>query len=348
MRGLLLPGALLLLCSPASAFKTITRCPEGSKPMRSPDPRWPWVCVLTDERYRDGIECPPGSQAVTLFDPHDPFKCAVSNVKLIPPKGACPPGHQAVPAEEGSEQGYDCEKIQSQGFKSGPQCPRGYKPLPTPGQLRPFRCEADPSQNSEPAADPDFGVEDGRNRARTPQPLKCGPGTEKRATENPFNPFECVPKDKEKALPKVPKNSDYRRYRMPGELSFEYPKGWSLTDAWRDEVPSVFLQLDLKRDGRPVMIPLPRQRAGAPGFVELKTAVFREKEWHGAKDAKGIDVSGLLTSHVSVQGEARTAFVRVPDGYFTLSYGAPADLFERYLPVYERLLKTFRVEFGKK
>lgn len=344
MKGLLL-GSLLLLAAPAAAVKTVSRCPEGSKPMRSPDPRWPWVCVLTDERYRDGIECPPGSHPVTLSDPHDPFKCAVSGIKLVAPKGACPPGHQAVPAGHESEQGYECEKVQ--GFKSGPTCPRGYKPLPTPGQLRPFRCEPDPSQK-EPAADPDFGVDDGRSKARTPQPLKCGPGTEKRATENPFNPFECVPKDKEKALPKAPRNSDYRRYRMPGELSFEYPRDWSLTDAWRDETPTFFLQLDLKRDGRPVMINLTRQREGTPGFVELKTALWREKEWHEAKDVKGPDVSALMTTHLAVEGESRSAFVKVPDGYFTLSYGAPADLFERYLPVYERLLKTFRVEFGKK
>ncbi|MBI5244365.1 MAG: hypothetical protein HY922_11915 [Elusimicrobia bacterium] len=338
-------ACLLLSCLPldARALRAITRCPQGSRPARTPDPRSPWVCILLDERYRKGIDCPAGSQPVTTSDAYDPFKCAVSDVRLSAPRGACPPGHRPIPASEASRE-YDCEKIEP-GFAAGPQCPRGYRPLPTPNQMRAFRCERDLSQSEEPAAALDFGAS-ASTQPRIPKPVRCPPGAERRATENPFEPVECV--DKAKAAPKVPGNADYRRYRLPGELSFDYPKDWHLSDAWRDETPSIYLQLDLLRDGRPVTLSITRQRQGASGYVDMKTAIWREKDWHGAMEEARTDVDGRPSAHLGVQKESKTVFIRLSDSYLALSYGAPSDLFDRYLPVYDRLLKTFKIETGKK
>lgn len=324
---------------PASAVQAVTRCPVGTKPMRTPDSREPWVCAVADERYREGVECPRGSRAVTVSDPLDPFKCALSDVRLTPPTGACPPGHHAVPTSA-EDKDYECERIQA-GFRTGPQCPRGYVPIPTPGQMKPFKCVAASPKVLEPVAEPDFAPATGT--ARTPKAVRCPAGTQRRYTEDPFAPVECVSKDS--SAPKAPGAADYRRYRVVGELSFESPKtGWHLDDTWRDETASIYLRLDMQRDGRPITVTLSRHRRSEPGYVDMKTAAWREKEWRGAVEEGREEVSGRPALHVGVKDEAKTAFIRLEDGYLAVSYAAPSDLFERYLPVYLRILKSLRFE----
>ena len=316
----------MLLASPAEADRLLTRCPDKSVPVRTPDPRQPWACVLQDVRYRTGIECPKGSQPLTTSDIYDPFKCAVTGIRLSPPKGPCPPGHRSIPSSEPGKD-YDCEKTEFGKVGGGLMCPRGTHPSPTQTPGKPLRCEPDKTRQKEP-----------------PQPKdgRCPEGTEKKVSENPFDPVRCVPKGEE--APKVPKAKDYRSYRMQGVLSFDYPKDWHLSDAWKDEVPMILIQLPLPLEGRQVTLSLARHTRRAQGFVDMKTAVFREKEWHGAKELEPCVPRARRSVCLETAGESRTAFLREEGGYMMLSYSAPMDLFKRYLPVYQRLLDTLSLE----
>jgi hypothetical protein len=151
----------------------------------------------------------------------------------------------------------------------------------------------------------------------------------------------------EDSSPRPPGAADYRRFRVPGEFSLDVPVEWHLNDAWRDEVPSIILNLGLRRDGRPVTLAVSRQRMSSPSFVDMETAVRREKEWRRASEEGRSPVGGAGAVRLSVQDESKTAFVRAADGYYSVTYSAPSDLFGRYLPVYERALKSMKFEEEK-
>ena len=59
---------LIALCITGGAWEPlyaahVTHCPQGSTPARTVNPDIPWACVLTDDRYQDGIDCPAGSRS---------------------------------------------------------------------------------------------------------------------------------------------------------------------------------------------------------------------------------------------------------------------------------------------
>lgn len=315
-----------VLAVPASAERLAARCPDKSVPVRTPDPRRPWACVLQDVRWRSGIDCPQGSEPLTTSDAYDPFKCALTGIRLSPPKGPCPAGSRSIPSSEPDKE-YECEKTEFGKIGGGLMCPRGTRPVPTDNPKQPFRCEA---EKPAPKAAPQ------------PKDGLCPEGTEKRVSEDPFDPVRCVPKGE--AAPRVPRPKDYRTYRIPGVLSFEYPQDWHLSDGWKDEVPTLLIQLPLPLEGRQVTLSLARHTRGAPGFVDMKTAVRREKEWRRAKELGACLPRPRRSLCLETPGESRTAFLREEGGYMILSYSAPMDLFKRYLPVHQRLLDTLRIE----
>lgn len=288
------------------------RCPEGSRPLRTADPKEPWTCALTAERHRDARECPPGAHPVVGTDPYNPFHCALSDVRLVPARGACPPGQSAVPsADPGKE--YECE-----GAMRAPACPKNTRPVPTPGRLTPFRCVAEPA------------------RARPPSGGRCPPGTRKVRTENPFAPLQCAPQARAGA-------AGYSDYAVRGQLRLRYPSSWALSDAWKESPPSLYILWIPPTDGPPAALTVSRHRRGATEYEPMEIAMEKEKRWRAARSEEGAPVAGLPALHLAVPGESKSAFVRAADGYFVLSYSAPGELFERWLPAYRTLLESFTV-----
>lgn len=340
MNGLPSFLAALLLAGAAAgrASEVVTRCPEKTTAVQTADASIPWACVLEGARYRDGGTCPPDFFQVTTTDPYNPFRCAKRGLRIVHPRGMCPPGHSAAPTSDPAKE-YDCVKIR-QGFQTGPRCPRGTIPVPTPGQLKPFKCarREKPAKVS-PEAEPDFS---GRRGRRRKGPKRCPKGTRRTPTENPFDPFRCVKTGKSHRRMK------FRRYRVRGQLTFEYPADWHLSDAWTDEVPSIYLLKDSGADGRPVSLTISRQRRTSPDFQAMNVLIRREKEWHGARETHQDKVGGLPALHLAVKGEARTAFVETLDGYYVLAFTSPPEYHSRYLPAYLRLLRSFKHLGGRK
>ncbi|MBI3300185.1 MAG: hypothetical protein HYZ75_18615 [Elusimicrobia bacterium] len=339
------PAGALLAAAAAAAWgvPTVTHCPDSARPVRTVDSRTPWACVLSEERYQDGEDCPPGTRPVTTVEADSPFKCALNSVVLTAPRGVCPPGHLSVPSEDRSKE-YACEKT-GKGFMGGPSCPKGSRPVPTPGAMQSFKCvSGPPAGDPSPEATPAFEAPPVKTRsqaaAEAGAPAKggvCPKGTRRVVTENPFSPVQCVPRDDGS-----PKRLSYKAFRRAGALAFEYPAGWNLTDGWSDAEPAVYVMLDRGRDGRPVSLSVTRARRATSGFVDMETRIWQEEDWHSAKELGRTRNAGSLTVRLEAPGEGRLTLVGAPDGYFALAYGAPAELFARYLPAFERLEKTFR------
>lgn len=337
-----LAAACLAAAGAAWAAPVVTHCPEGSRPARTLEQRRPWACVLDSERYQDGGDCPAGTTSVTTSEASSPFKCARVDVTLTTPRGICPPGETAVPSPD-VEKPYACEPV-GKSFLGGPRCPKGTRPVPTPGALQSFKCTAEPK-----AADPIPAAGDAAAPRKaspdpkgTKSPVTCGPGTRRVVTENPFEPVQCLPDEKADSSPLA-----YRPYRVAGAASFDVPRGWNLNDAWKDAEPAVYIMADRGRDGRPVSLTVSRLRRGQPGYVDLETRIWQEEDWRSAKEIGRSREGGRLIVHLESAGESRLTLMTMPDGYFAVSYGAPPELYPRYLPAFERLVKSFRVLEGK-
>ena len=315
----------------------VTKCPAESQPVRTVDNRVPWACVLAKKkrRQREATECPSGTHVVTTADVYDPFKCAVDGILLRPPRVLCPPGQQAVPTSDPDKE-FECRKTEG-GFQFGPSCPKGTRPVPTPGELRPFRCFADETPApTDPTAEPEFPALD-KPRAR-PVVQRCPKGTKKVQTEDPFEPVRCAPVSAAPA-----RLTRYTRYQVPGEVSFDYPSGWHLTDAWTDEVPSVYLLYSVGESGKPLSLTVTRQRHGTPSYKDMEEMIGREKEWHKAEETGRGKVAGFDAVFLGVAKESDTAFVDTGDGYFVISFNAPPEFYDAYVPAYRRAVRSFRI-----
>lgn len=341
-----LAAAGLLAAAAAWGAAPVTHCPDGSRPTRTVDAKRPWACVLTSERYQDGMDCPAGTRSVTTADAASPFKCAREDVTLAVPRGICPPGQTAVPSEDPDRE-YACEPF-GRSFMGGARCPKGTRPVPTPGALAAFKCTAEPKGADpapaartaldrpveRPAEEP---LEPGRDARKPGKGGSCPKGTHKVVTENMFEPVQCLPDDDGPSVPLA-----YRPFRIPAQVAFDVPRGWNLTDGWKDAEPGVYLMPDRGRDGRPVSLAVTRHRRAAPGYVDVDTRVWQEEDWHSAREVGRTRDAGRMTVHLEVPGESRLTLITARDGYYAVSYGAPAELFPRYLPAFERLLKTFK------
>lgn len=281
------------------------------------------LAALPAAALDDTTDCPEGTVRVQTDNPYEPFKCQKPTTGGTGLKTLFGP----------------------RGFKARPRCPLGTHPVMTPEKLQPYRCVAD----SKESADPQLEVTEGAPPAPPAAPPKaaarqgeCAEGMKKIRTDDPFNPFRCEPKGP--AASGLGAKS-YRRYTLPGELSFDYPKDWRLTDAWKDEVPTLFIAFDPGRGGRQVTMVVSRLEAGQAGFQELEHHILKEKEWQGASDAGRGEVSGRTARFLESKGESRSAYVpHSGERYYTLVFTAPADLYRSYEPAFSRLLKSFNLE----
>lgn len=254
--------------------------------------------------------------------------------------GGCPPGQRTVSYELGKT---TCTTDGAPPAIWGAlpvHCPKGFEPS-NPGGGRRMRCVP----RAEPDADADEPTagraSQGEPKAPAVKPRACPPGTQRVRTEDPFEPVKCAPPTDRSAPPVDTRR--FERYDVPGQLRFEYPADWHVTNAWKDDVPSLYVEPVGRPEGKLVMLTVSRYREGSSSYVDMDTAMRREADWHGARSGGKGTVAGLPARFLEVPGETRLAYLRTGDGYFLLSFTAPEDVFKAYLPAYARLLKSFRV-----
>jgi|GEM_PF-1900300 len=265
------------------------------------------LALLVPGFAADEVECPEGTERIHTDNPYNPFPCV--------PKGQ-------------RRRGGLSSAVGPTGFAVKPRCPRGSRPVPTPAALQPYRCV----MSSRTAADPDLAPDlDAQGRARSwePRPEPAAPGKGIVAPQ---------------AVGRVGVKS-YTRYSIPGAVAFDFPRDWHLTDAWKDEPPSIYVVFDANGGGKQVTMTLTAAEPGQAGYQNMELAILKEKEWQNAVPEKEEGrVAGLRARFVSVAGASRTAYVDQGDGrYLALNYSAPADLYDAYLPAFQRLLKSLRV-----
>lgn len=213
------------------------------------------------------------------------------------------------------------------GFKIKPKCPKGFAPRLTPGSLQRYRCVAE----ERPAEDPDIA------------PVVEAPAPQATPGVNAFPEGQPFPVPAVRRAPA--KLGEYARYAAPGSMRVDYPKGWRVNDAWHDEVPSVYFELDTGRDGRQVILTVAKYERSQTAYFDMDTAHAKEIEWRNAADGGRGSVGGCPARFAFVEKDSRSAFVEADkDGtYYVLSYSAPEDLFKEYEPAWDRLLKSFRL-----
>lgn len=210
------------------------------------------------------------------------------------------------------------------------ECPRGSHPVETPGlgSGRRYRCVMDgPGEMADPSADPALpgSVAPARAPAAGISPDAGRGGAPPRAD-----------------APSAPVS--FTRYTVRTQFQVDFPKGWHVHDGWQDEVPTFYSELDTGRNGKQLQLVVSRVSRGQEGWVDLATAVSRDKEWQNADEAKPSRVAGFPARETFVAKSSRTTYVAyADDGYFTLSYSAPDDLFDLYLPAYRRMVTSFKV-----
>lgn len=137
----------------------------------------------------------------------------------------------------------------------------------------------------------------------------------------------------------------YRRYAVPRELSFEYPRRFRAQDSWKEDVPTLYFALDDGSAGKPASITVTRNDAGAPGYVDLGAAISRDRDWQHARDDGTTVVAGLRARVTMVARQTRSVYLPIsPESYYTIVYSAPSDVYATYLPAFTRLLKTLRLD----
>ncbi len=272
-------------------------------------------------------ECPEGTHRVATNNVFSPFKCVKDGKDDV--KGF------------GSVSG-------PQGFKFRPKCPRGSRPVSSgEGSLQQYRCVRAAAGEEEPELAPLSPSRDlpeeapGDESHDDPLTRGCPPGKRKVRTSDPLNPFQCVSQ-----ATRVTSFGDdaYRKWTVPFELSFEYPRMFRPQDNWKDEVPTIIFTLDEDRGGKPVTVTLSRIEHEQPTFQDMDSAIAKDKEWQGASDGGSgrVGPASMPARFTYVSGETRTAYVSLgKDAYYQLVYSAPVESYEQYLPVFNRMLKTF-------
>lgn len=267
-------------------------------------------------------ECPRGTHRIATNDPYDPFKC----VKEDPKKG-----FGAV--------------VGPKGFQVRPKCPHGTRAVETENGLQKFKCvrvvgggdpELAPIRSDEDAPPPDAAtVED------DPMTRGCPPGKRKVRTADPLRPFQCVAQATRVA---TLSEDSYRRYAIGGELSFDYPKAFQPRDGWKEDVPTVSFTLDDGSPGKPATITVTKVMPTQPTYVDIETAVAKDKDWGGAKDGGTVIVAGLRAKVTFVAGDSKTAYIPFArDSYYAIVYSSPVETYDNYLGAFNRILKTFKL-----
>lgn len=268
-------------------------------------------------------ECPKGTHRTLTNNPYQPFECVKEDVKK---------GFDAVSGPKG--------------FKVRPKCPRGTRAAVSTDGLQQYRCvrllagETDPDlapiKNDEDAPALEAGQVDD-----DPLTRGCPPGKRKVRTNNPLNPFQCVAQS---SRIRTISEDAYRRYSVPAELSFEYPRMLQPRDGWKEDVPTLSFTLDDGSPGKPVTITITKVEPSQPTFIDIEAAAAKDKEWAGAKDGGLVPVAGVKARVTFVSGESKTAYVPLPaDAYYAVVYSAPVESYDLYLSAFNRLLKTMKI-----
>ncbi|MBI5201089.1 MAG: hypothetical protein HY925_05840 [Elusimicrobia bacterium] len=296
-----------LWASRAAAFDG---CPDGAERVQTNWPERPWVCALQGGP-RDSGECPAGTREVSVPSSTRPSRCALDGADPAPTRKISP---SARPASQ----------------EPAARCPKGTVAEFGTHLKKGWRCAA-----LKKPVEPE---------APKPKSAACPPGTKRVRTEDPFEPVRCAAGGESKP---AGLSGSWSRYEVPGELLFEYPEAWHVTDGWKDETPSLFLQPDLARDGKPVSMTITRYKPSNDAYVDMDAAIRQEVEWHGAKEGGKGSVAGLPARFLEVPKQTKLAYLRSGDGYLVLAYSAPEDLFQAYAPAYGKLLKSLRVVHGE-
>ncbi len=225
----------------------------------------------------------------------------------------CPEGtHRAI--TDDPYQPFECVKEDvkkgfgavagPQGFKARPKCPRGTRAVASTDGLQRYRCVRALAGQTEPDLVP---------AARSPRS-------------------------------RAPGDEAYRRYTVPGEMSFDYPRLLQPRDDWKEEVPTLSFTLDDGLPGKPVMITITKVEPAQTAFIDLDAAVGKDKEWQSAKDGGSMRVAGVKARLTVVAGESQTAYVPLAAGaYYAIVYSAPVESYGAYLGSFNRLLKTMKL-----
>ena len=160
---------------------------------------------------------------------------------------------------------------------------------------------------------------------------KCPIGTHAVASQG-LQPYRCL------------RDDVYRTYKLGGEMSFEYPHGFSPRDGWKEDVPTISFTLDTAAAGKPVMITITKVEHAHPAYIDLEGALAKDKDWQDAKDGGSISIAGISSRLTFVAGESKTVYVPLSqDDYYTIVYSAPAETYAAHLHAFEHLLKTLWV-----
>ncbi len=274
-------------------------------------------------------ECPSGMHRGATNNPYVPFECV----------------------SDASKKGFGAV-IGPQGFKTRPKCPRGTRAAVTTDGLQKYHCvrvengEADPDltpATNDPDA-PEAGASNSGGTAFRAPVGGCPEGTRAVRTSDRANPFQCVPLD---ARPRALGPDAYRRYSVPAEMSFDYPKALQPRDGWKEEVPTLSFTLDEGSPGKPVMLTITKVHPSQPTYIDLESAAAKDKEWLNAKDGGSVPVAGVKARVTFVSGESKTAYIPLGAGaYYTVVYSAPVESYDLYLASFDRLLKTMKLIRG--
>jgi len=268
-------------------------------------------------------ECPAGTHRASTNNPYQPFEC----VKADPKKG-----FGAVTGPKG--------------FTVRPKCPRGTRAAVSSDGLQQYRCvrvlagETEPDLAPIASGDEAPALEAGQVND-DPLTRGCPPGKRKVRTSNPLNPYQCVAQS---SRVKTIGEDAYRRYTVPAEMSFEYPRMLQPRDAWKDEIPTLSFTLDDGSPGKPVMITITKVEPSQPTFIDIEAAAAKDRDWQGAKDGGHVPVAGVRARVTFVSGESKTAYIPIgSDAYYAVAYSAPVESYDLYLSAFNRLLKTMKL-----
>ena len=243
------------------------------------------------------------------------------------PPEDCPSGFERVTTNNPNEP-FHCKQMQlSQPsfipmipkHKLKVSCPPGYEAKRTPGELERWRCI--PTRRPD-SVDPDLAP------VLLP-PSKAGQSSAEKTTQAPEG-FSAP--------------ADYERYTIKDQVQFDYPQDWHLVEGWHDEVPTLYFEYDTGRQGKQIALVISRITKDQAAFEDMDSAIAHEKEYQNSADAGKGTVGTFPAKFTKLANTSRTAYVKISNtDYFTINYSAPEDLFKTYLPVYQRLLKSFKI-----
>ncbi len=268
-------------------------------------------------------ECPKGTHRALTNNPYQPFECVKEDVKK---------GFEAVTGPKG--------------FKTRPKCPRGTRAAVSKDGLQRYRCVRVLAGETDPdlapiASDEDAPALEAGQVNDDPLTRGCPPGKRKVRTRDPLNPFQCIAQS---SRIRVISADVYRRYSVPAEMSFEYPRMLQPRDGWKEDVPTLSFTLDDGSPGKPVTITITKMEPSQPSYIDWEAAIHKDKEWLGARDGGLVPVAGVSARVTFVSGESKTAYIPLAnDAYYTVAYSAPVEFYDLYLGAFDRLLKTMKI-----